>query len=56
MRASILIVVGLAVGACAQLGRLGAVSAEETGRATVLEILPDARFLPSDGTAIGVLA
>jgi hypothetical protein len=55
MRASILMVVGLAVGGCAQLGRLAAVSAEETGRATVLEI-PDARFLPSDGTAIGVLA
>lgn len=55
MRASILMVVGLAVGGCAQLGRLAAVSAEETGRATVLGI-PDARFLPSDGAAIGVLA
>jgi hypothetical protein len=48
MRASILMVVGLAVGGCAQLGRLAAVSAEETGGATVLGI-PDARFLPSDG-------
>ena len=55
MRASILMVVGLAVGGCAQLGRLAAVSAKETGRATVLGI-PDARFLPSDGAAIGVLA
>jgi predicted acylesterase/phospholipase RssA len=55
MRASILMVIGLAVGGCVQLGRLAAVSAEETGRATVLGI-PDARFLPSDGTAIGVLA
>jgi hypothetical protein len=35
MRASILVVVGLAVGGCAQFGRLAAVSAEETGRATV---------------------
>jgi hypothetical protein len=55
MRASILMVVGLAVGGCAQLERLTAVSAEETGRATVLGI-PDVRFLPGDGTAIGVLA
>jgi hypothetical protein len=55
MCASILMVVGLAVGGCAQLGRLAAVSAEDTDRATVLGI-PDARFLPSDGTSIEVLA
>src|SRR5258708_12538572 len=46
MRASILMVVGLAVGGCAPLGRLAAVSPEETGRAPVLRI-PHPPFLPS---------
>jgi hypothetical protein len=54
MRASILIVVSLAVGDCGQLGRLAAVPAEDTDRATVLGI-PDARFLPTDATAMAVL-
>jgi predicted acylesterase/phospholipase RssA len=54
MRSSMLIVIGLAVAGCAQIGRVTAVSAEDTGRARVLEI-PDARFLPSDATAMRTL-
>jgi hypothetical protein len=45
----------VALAGCAQLGRLAAVSAKDTGRASVLGIA-DARFLPSDTAAITGLA
>jgi predicted acylesterase/phospholipase RssA len=51
MRAPMLIFIALAAGGCTQLGRLAAVSAEDTGRASLLGI-SDARFLPSDTTAM----
>jgi hypothetical protein len=54
-RASVLIATLLAVGGCAQLGRLAAVSASDTSRASVLGI-PNARFLPDEATAITALS
>jgi len=54
-RASVLIATLLAVGGCAQLGRLAAVSATDTSRASVLGIR-DARFLPDETTAITAIS
>jgi hypothetical protein len=51
VRVWILIFIGLTLGACAQLGRLAAVSDQDTARASVLGIA-DARFLPTDITAM----
>jgi hypothetical protein len=50
-----LIVMGFGLAGCAQLGRLAAVSAKDTGRASVLGI-SDARFLPNDAAALTALA
>src|SRR5580704_17285063 len=50
-----LIVMGFGLAGCAQLGRLAAVSAQDTGRASVLGI-SDARFLPNDAAALTALA
>jgi hypothetical protein len=54
MRAWLLILIGLTVGACGQFGRLAAVSDKDTGRASVLGIA-DARFLPTDVAAASAL-
>jgi hypothetical protein len=50
-----LIAMLLAVGGCAQLGRLGAVSADDTGRASVLGIR-EARFLTNETETIAAVA
>jgi hypothetical protein len=52
---SLLIAMLLAVGGCAQLARLGAVSADDTGRASVLGIR-EARFLSNETEAIAAAA
>jgi len=55
MRRWILIFVGLAVGACGQLGRLSAVADKDTGRASVLGIA-EARFMPTDIVAMSAFS
>jgi predicted acylesterase/phospholipase RssA len=54
MRACIFVLIGLTVGACAQVGRLAAVSDRDTARASVLGIA-SARFLPTDIAAMSAL-
>lgn len=54
IRAWILILLGLALGACGQLGRLSAVSDKDTARASVFGIA-DARFLSTDTVAMSAL-
>jgi hypothetical protein len=50
-----LVILGFGLGGCAALGRLAAVSAKDTGRASVLGIA-DARFLASDTAALTAVA
>src|ERR1700739_1351056 len=52
---AVLIAMLLAVGGCAQLGRLGAVAANDTGRASVLGIR-EARFFSNETDAITAVA